>query len=668
MQANCKYVRREIIRNPTSGVRCDAESDGECIESGESLSILRRFRVCAGRLPTFSSAMAYPSAIRTMVCVVAMLLALPSALADDARFQAVWIDGSLTEADEVQDWDAESSQPRLGRELLLEGSQPLRSLRDTSLAAASTPEAYVEFFGGDCLPGRVSGLVAASKLPDLPTAAHLVIEPSVQLASVTTSASSSILPVRVLPEYVKRVVWQRRSVDRYQPATLFHRDGRQLVFRSLRWTDHGVRLLLEQGTDYVDYDQIAELHLPQPAPWDMVLRQLATLTPGADSRLMQLETDQGLLITTSLARLLPRSHGERTNPQHWVHVVQPVWSLDPLGVVHRRVRLRRFYDAHEVPLVAIEPAEQLHRAVFGGAWSVPRTNRNVYGGRLTTSGHEAPWGLGVQAQHDLEYQLSPLVVAFRTRMGLDEAAGARGCARGAVYAGVHVAAGRHATTPLYRTSAVIGTGETFDSGRLELRNTSHADARLVLVADMAEHESSPRADPYDILDAWDWVEPIVELAADKLEAELARRALEALPALDDWVSATPVSVLDRWCERPSGASFQACLLSDERTLRLRRTFSRDNSTELCVWVEQGPTEDAAPLEVQVLVNDRPLSAYRASVVGGKSSPERFSLAGIVEDELRVEVVLSCANERVRCLWLGGELIAADAKSHLPKAP
>ena len=281
-------------------------------------------------------------------------LAAPRDLSAEDRFTAAWTDGTRTDGDEVLGWDSEPSQPTLAGRASFRCHNPVRWLRDNSIPPADTPDAYVELVGGDRLPGRLVGYRRGGETPGRALPPHLLIEPTVDRGSARWSGEE---PVRVLAEHVQRVVWRRRANDRYQPGTLFYLDGRTLSFRSMRWGQGVVRLLVDDGASEVPLTQIAELHLPASDPWESYIAQLAVLCPSGTGRLVRMETSGGLVATTSDERFQARSTGAApsTGPNEWLHVVQPAWSLDPFYLRYRSIRLRQFFAPHELPLTWLNP-------------------------------------------------------------------------------------------------------------------------------------------------------------------------------------------------------------------------------------------------------------------------------------------------------------------------
>ncbi|HEX4129427.1 MAG TPA: NPCBM/NEW2 domain-containing protein [Pirellulales bacterium] len=444
--------------------------------------------------------------------IAAICLASQPASAKD-RYLLIWRDGSPSSIDELPAWDAAGSNQAIGDRPLFDDERGIRAIVATTPAPAQQPAEFVEFFGGDRLPGRAIGVRHDADSPS--ETSDLLIEPAAALMPNADSAA----PLRVRTASIRRIVWQRRGSDRYVPATLWQRDGRQITFRSLRWTSEGVRLLLEAETALVPLEQIAELHMPRQPAWEVWLDALARLGGEKLSRIVQLETTTGLSITSSNERITPVAGAAA--PKRVMLRSQPAWSPEGVMIAVDDTVSQWYFAPYEVPLSSIEPIASNSRHALGGAWGEAQRNRNVEGGRLASGGREFAWGYGVHAEHELAFELHPLAIEFRTQMGLDALAGSGGCARGVVSL---TGAGDTNATELFRSPLVVGSASPVDTGWLKLPAARSADARLLLVADSAGDETPAGADPLDIRDIWDWLEPIVRLDREALRAELARRS------------------------------------------------------------------------------------------------------------------------------------------------
>jgi hypothetical protein len=514
------------------------------------------------------------------------LLVTPS-FADGPRFTAVLSDGRRVTGDEVRPWHATGARPRLSGADLFDPANPVVWVKDGTLAEARLPVAFVEFVGGDVLPGQVVAHSSGDETLDDRTLPFFLVEPEVAVDPPGRAPRSGL---RVIARWLRRVVWERRQRSTYEPGTLFFRDGRNLRFRSVRWGRGEVRLLLEEGISRVSFDQIAELHLARVDPWEAYFEELAVLSPDTSSRLMRLETIDGLRVTSSIERFRATSHGSSSDPKNWIHVVQPAWSLDSIWLRHRSIRTRLYYSADRLPLSVVEPVRTKREAILGSSWGW-RKDRCVQGGALESGGSAYAWGFGVHARCELEFELHPCVQRFRARVGLDRVVGAGGCARAEValrrdaseIVGVEElengAAGQaFEDRRLWQSEILVGSSRVEDTGALDLQGASDRGERLLLVVDPLADDRPPGADPFDIRDSVDWLEPILELDTSMVRAAVVERMSSVLPVLDGWTvrrpDGKPVVFRNRWDE--SGrehAAFRLQLVTDPQGVEIFRRAS-----------------------------------------------------------------------------------------------
>jgi hypothetical protein len=482
---------------------------------------------------------------RTWIIALLLTVGLPGlcesiSRAQEPLFSGAFADGVFMSGGKITEWHAAESkaEPKFNGRPLFDQNKPIRWLRRDSAEQIAAPTAYVEMVGGDRLPGRVldyypSGTSQADRQPP-----HLVVKPDVP---VDLPEQAMRQRLRVAVHYLRKIVWQRRSSDAYMPGTLFYADGRQLTFERLNWTSGGVTLLLKDGTRKVSFGEMAELHLPRRSPWETYFDTLAVLSPDCASRLVRLETFAGLAATTSLARLHPRAVSG--DPSGWYHGIQPAWSLDLLWVRHTHVAMRRFFLPHEVALSMIEPLRIVQRASLGGGWNL-QVDRNVKSLPLTAAQKSFGWGFGVAAYSELEFELPALVKSFRTQIALDDVVGSGGCVKTAVFAN------KPEGQPLYQGKQLVGSSEVIDSGAIALTGPDQGQKSLLLVVDPSHTDRPAGSDPLDVRDLVDWLEPLVELDADKLKLEVAKRVPRTVPAFDGWqivlTDGSKLAIQSRW--------------------------------------------------------------------------------------------------------------------------
>ena len=221
------------------------------------------------------------------------------------------------------------------------------------------------------------------------------------------------------------------------------------------------------------FDEIAELHLPAADVWKAYYDEVAALSPDLKTRLFQIETTTGLIATASPLRFAVAPFSNRANADFWHHVIQPAWSLDAFAVLHRDVRMRRYFLPHEVPLSRITSriAPSGGMAVWGTATWHLQVNRNVHGGRLRSGGNLFGWGVGVHGRSSLEFPLPPAARVFRTRLGLDRRVGRGGCVKGIVQLKTLAKTAAAETAQLkllFQTRPLVGSKTVADTGNVTL--------------------------------------------------------------------------------------------------------------------------------------------------------------------------------------------------------
>lgn len=556
------------------------------------------------------------------VVLVLLQVAATSAAADkSARYSAMLANGRRIEGASLADWHATTPPPtpKLDGQPLLDPSQPLRWLRDRAVVYAAPPVAFLETTTGDRLPGVVLGFDDGSQAPFDPRGAHFVVRPEFPLNPPTPIPEPKI---RVLAAYVRRIVWQRRPGPSLPPGVALLRDGRQQAFRAARFSTEGVNLLTEQGPRRVLYGELAEIALPAANPWDALLDELAVLAPTGVGRLLQFETIDGLVATSSLERLRCHPFGAPQDSARWLHGIQPVWSLDMLWLLNPRIAVRRLWSPDEMPLSRLAPTVSRHQALVGASGQTARLNRNVLDGPLHSGGLDFGWGYGVQSLSQLEFELPTLASAFRSHVGLDRTTGAGGCVRARAYlAGLD-------KPPAYDSGYLVGSGVVSETGVIPLPSGGAVPSRLILEIDPAHDGRPAGADPLDIRDQADWLDPLVMLDAGKLAGELARRArgqLAPWAGWTVWLDATPAAADQRgtlewstsWNDLAAApGALQVGVAARNRPLVLRKSLTVGPRDRWFVAAASQAVASNPPVKIEVriegdLVAEQPVALRNA---------------------------------------------------------
>lgn len=367
---------------------------------------------------------------------------------------------------------------------VLEG---LSELRRPHLAAHSPT---IELVGGESLVGKLKGFATVTIEQDRPLNC-LVVETAGAVRSANESGATMI---RIDARWLRRIVCEAKAPRAYQPGTAWGLDGAAFAFRKIRWTERGVSLLGENDLRSFGFADLSELHLPVTNRWDAYVTQLASADHRKPSRLLYLETIDRNRLVIPADRFQVFAAISSHSPTDWGHSGTPLWSLDPLIVPHSQAFLVANVPITQVPL----------------AWQDPDTENqhSVIGGKL------ARWGIGTMADSTLEFAIPPFAEAFSVRVGLDRIARDGGCAKALVVAGLH----DDRSESLFQSPLLIGSSTVHNAGLLPIPR----DAKVIkLIANSAHQDRPTGADPFNIRDFVDWIEPSVILGAGALEAAIA---------------------------------------------------------------------------------------------------------------------------------------------------
>jgi hypothetical protein len=445
-----------------------------------------------------------------------------------SRYVARLASGRTIEGQLLTNWHSSGLMPQLDQQPLFDPANPIRWLMDRKVPPPVLPAEYVEMVTGDRLPGRLIEFRSGTDFPFQPSPAHFVIQSA---GSSGPGFEVKSLTQRIDARYARRIAWRQSVGDPvpYEPRTALLNAGNRIRFRSIRFSRSEAILLVADGVRRIPFSDLAELHLATGDFWSLYLDELADLAPDGQRRFLQYDCASGLLATTTLDRCLPRAVGDERDVNRWMHGIQPAWSLDVIWVPQADVWMRRCWSPQEVPLSRVPPHRDVHQSLLGKISFPARVNRNVEGGLLRCGSDEAGWGIGVHAFSRLEYELPALARTFHCSFGIDATMRAGGCVKAQVFSSLN-----DREAPVYESQPLVGSNAPIATGRMALTGNSTDNRHLVLQVDpMAENRPSG-ADPLDIRDHANWVEPLVELDAVELERQLPARAARLFPCWRGW--------------------------------------------------------------------------------------------------------------------------------------
>ncbi|MCH8924238.1 MAG: NPCBM/NEW2 domain-containing protein, partial [Planctomycetes bacterium] len=479
---------------------------------------------------------------------------------------------------------------------------------------------------------------------------YLVVRPTIPLKD---TRNKNVKQLRVIERFVRRVVWRGGGSSPYRPGTLIFRDGRTAKFRRHRFRDKSVELLLADETRQVSFGEIAELHLPAVDPWNAYYDEVAALSPNLKTRLFQIETTSGLIVTASPLRFGVAPFSNRGNADFWHHIVQPAWSLDAFAVLHRDVRMRRYFLPHEVPLSRIAPHVSLAAtgaAASGTATWHPQVNRNIRGGHLHSGGNRFGWGLGVHGRSLLEFPLPPAARVFRTRVGLDRSVGRGGCVKGIVQLKTLAkAAGAEMTQrqALYQTPVLVGSQTVADTGNLTLPALPAGARRSLILEVDPLHKGRPAgADPLDVRDTLDWLEPVLTLDVATLTVEVRQRFHRHIPAWNGWTIDAATAVAPQtsgyWDARAQqGSSFRFIVAPAGKSLVLSRRMTISPRQRWLTISTSDPLPGTPNSKIELRVDGAVMADYDVPPrLSGQLEPTPLavSLASLVGREVHLDLI------------------------------
>ncbi len=462
-----------------------------------------------------------PRSLLGLGVVLGMLLcASPTTVVAAERYFGVFRDGAVAVDAEIRDWNDVGAVPKLADRELFAANNPVQWIIDRQQPAPSIPDSYVEFFGGDRLAGEVVGYRAGAESPFDAQPPHLLVRSAGEVQSPDELQATV---TRVGLERVRRIIWEHRGAGAYRPATVVLRNGGEVTFRSVRWTDAGVSLLTEQGLRSIPWSDLAELHFPQQDEWQTYVEALTVLSPDLKSPLLTVETADGHRCTASTSRMQARHWGDRNRPEAWLHLLQPEWALDPLWIRYRTCTSWTAFLPEEPPLSWMSPSSIEQTSVFSSVW-LWQPNRSTLGERLKAKDREYTSGFGVHASTDLKFLLPASAKGFRSWAALDPSVGQGGCVNLAVIA--------DGSRGLFQRDTLVGAQDPIDTGWLNWNPGSVKS--LTLRADMARDNRPAKADPFDIRDITNWCAPTLQLDPLTLAKDVATAQQRRGAVLPGW--------------------------------------------------------------------------------------------------------------------------------------
>ena len=365
--------------------------------------------------------------------------------------------------------------------------------------------------------------------------------------------------------------------------------------------------------------------------------------------------DSNQRVLGTLKSQLAAAIGSGENPNNWRHIVQPVWSLDPLEIPFTRIRMRWSFRPEQVPLSRIPPSSAIRPPFLP-----ERADRNLDGQPLGSGGRMYAWGFAVHAYSELHFPLPKCAVAFHGRVGLDHSVAAGGCARGRVYVGSTKGPGA------YESPLLTGSTGTASSVRAPIKLLDDAPRVLILQADPVNRGAPPRADPLNIRDSLDWLDPRLELDKPQLKRHVTPHIGPMLMLSKQWSVRSVLRGACNWTSQfhqPAGLfrpRFQTMVQAKGHPLRIGRKMKIEPGDKwLAVHVnsvgEASPADNAVVLQIA----GRTIRAQKVPVKQSwrrNPAPLLFSLAGYQGRTESLELIQAVGGQPLH--WQGIRTMSA----------
>ncbi len=466
---------------------------------------------------------------RLLTCLVlfaALLAGTASAQDRDDRYWAMLRDGTVVIGKDIRDWHHDHGNPHLNNKRFFDKKNPLLLLHDTTLPLLDPVGPFVEFANGDRLLGILKGVFPPDVSSGMPEHAQ------VELRAPLTAWAKREDTVAVRPNHIARIVFAGRPQGPIDPGTIVFSDGRRVRAKAMRWSSAGVRALTDNDSFTATWLELAEVHPPigmRLNRIDAILEDVTATAPEEDGRkkdwpdlVGRLRTMDGAVLTFRRGMTRATDNDGRRNVKYY-HAVTPTWALDPVLVPFEESVWRSYREPEQVPLSVLPGRALAERSYTGFVWPWKR-DANVRGGHLASGPYLSDLGVGTHSYSEVAFDLPPGATRFTAWVGLDRAVGGGGCVRCVIYKD------EPKGKPLWRSDIIRGGTDPvrIDIGGLE------GGKRLVLVTEFAHSDRPKGADPADIRDEVDWLNPMVRVDRSKLPRRDDDDLLEQFPALSGW--------------------------------------------------------------------------------------------------------------------------------------
>jgi hypothetical protein len=362
--------------------------------------------------------------------------------------------------------------------------------------------AYVAFTNGDRLPAKL-----ARALPS----PHKAFELAVTLPLKAKSGSM----ITVDRESIVRVSGADNNQAWRGDGTIWLTDGQEIKARSIRWQADSFRALTAKGIVTMPLGKIQEWQ-PKRQLGDTTADLLYPQSAPAGGRMVRFEMTNGATLTCPEYRV--QKDGDDL-------LVQPPWALTAIELDKDDIVAVSYWAANELPVSALPINETEQKSFSGFTWNWQK-DRSIRGGDLRSGSVIGAHGFSTHSFSILTVSLPPGAETFSSWVGLDHLVGDGGCVTCTVYADSRDG------KKLWESGFIRGSDKPQRIDKLSVKGLK----KLVFVTDFG-HDGRPEgADPFDVRDEVNWIEPLLTVSAVPAHTDAQKNALKRAPLLRGWVS------------------------------------------------------------------------------------------------------------------------------------
>ena len=209
---------------------------------------------------------------------------------------------------------------------------------------------------------------------------------------------------------------------------------------------------------------------------------------------------------------------------------------------------------------------------------------------------------------------------------------------------------------IFASPLLIGSDRTADSTALSVGSTT--PRRLTLVSDAAEKDRPPGADPFDVRDVVDWLEPVVAFDQAELRREIESAAPRALWGPSGWtvdqLARGGWHVVNQFSDGDHAHPCFRPLLALDAPLTLTRRLQVEPGRTSARIVLGRPPRSPNRTTFEIAINGRRLPREEVPPLGesGEPKPIEVSLAGYDGGEIEFTIRFDPAGKPALVDWRG----------------